>query len=152
MYGKISSVMNSLGAIGIILLLMIGSAQAQETSEEVLKTGMDYEMAGRYTDAAEEFTKAIQLDPRFSKAYLERGIVYAAQGYTDKAISDYSEAIKIASDYAEAYRFRGFSYLDKKEVDLAIADFTDALKINPQDEDAKMGLRIANNAKASTGE
>jgi Tfp pilus assembly protein PilF len=57
--------------------------------------GVDYIQQEKYDLALAEFTKAININPRFAEAYLNRGILYAGQGKPDLALSDYNQATLI---------------------------------------------------------
>src|SRR5688500_12169107 len=47
--------------------------------------GAAYGRAGRYRDAIADFDRAIELDPRFSRAYANRALVHVRNGETAKA-------------------------------------------------------------------
>ena len=48
--------------------------------------GVEYVGQGQYDQAIAEFTKAIQQNPIYGRAYYNRGTIYARQGQTDLAI------------------------------------------------------------------
>ena len=70
-----------------------------------------------YDGAIEDFTKAIELDPDYTNAYVWRGFVKleVLDDYNG-SIADYSKAIELKPDYAGAYNDRGYSkyYLGDK--------------------------------------
>ena len=57
---------------------------------------------GDYNKAIEYCTKAIEINPRSSKAYNNRGIAWNNNGYFEKAIDDYIKAVEINPEYADA--------------------------------------------------
>ena len=65
--------------------------------------GIAYGEKGLYNREIEDYTKAIQINPKNAKAYNSRGTVYYSKGLYDKAIEDYTKAIQINPQYAEAY-------------------------------------------------
>ena len=70
-----------------------------------------------YSGAIADFDKAIEINPRFAKAYYRRGIV--KNYYQDRtgALKDFNKAIEVNPGYAEAYHKRGIlkEILDHKE-------------------------------------
>jgi len=54
-------------------------------------------------DAIADYTRAIELDSNYAKAYLNRGVVRAAEGDRAGAIADYSRAIELDPNYASPY-------------------------------------------------
>ena len=60
-----------------------------------------------YSGAIADFDRAIEINPRFAKAYYSRGL--AKKHYNDHlgAIIDFTKAIEIDPEYAEAYNKRG---------------------------------------------
>src|SRR3954464_6213035 len=49
------------------------------------------------------FTKAIELNPKYAEAYAYRGYIYTISGDGDKAISDYNKAIQLDPANAETF-------------------------------------------------
>ncbi len=91
--------------------------------------GVGYIQQEKYDLALAEFTKAINIDPRFAEAYLNRGLLYAVQGKPDLALSDYNQALNINPRDAIAYRNRGNLYKEQGKPDLALSDFNHLLPI-----------------------
>ena len=85
-----------------------------------------------FVGAIEDFTKAIELDPK-SETYKNRGI--AKQGLLDYkgSISDFTKAIQINPKDSYLYYSRGNSKYSLKEYEAAIEDFTNAIELNPID-------------------
>jgi len=69
-----------------------------------------------------EFTKAIEINPRYVEAYHERGLAYDAKGEYDLAISDYNKVIEINLRYERAYNHRRLAKNAKGKDDRAISD------------------------------
>ena len=57
--------------------------------------------------AIEDFSKAIELDPKNADAYHNRGNVYAKELRYQEAILDYSKAIELEPTIAKYYSRRG---------------------------------------------
>ncbi|MFM7882754.1 MAG: tetratricopeptide repeat protein, partial [Microcystis panniformis] len=52
--------------------------------------GIDYIQQEKYDLALAEFTKALNIDPRYAEAYLNRGFLYEQQEKPDLALSDFN--------------------------------------------------------------
>ena len=72
-------------------------------AEEYLRRGVEAGQRGQYSEAIEDFTKAIELKPDYAEAYYLRGLAYHRQGEYEHAIEDFTKAIELKPDYAEAY-------------------------------------------------
>ena len=93
--------------------------------------GLVYREERDYNRAIESFTKAIELNPDFAKAYTNRAVTYQCKGLFDRAIADHTKAIELKSDLAEVYNNRGAAYGEQGDCDRAIADHTKAIELNP---------------------
>jgi tetratricopeptide (TPR) repeat protein len=118
------------------------SAEALETEVEPFQksleftasyymSGIRYAKQGQYDKAISNYTKAIEIDPRY-EAYYDRGNVYLHKGQYDRAISDYTKAIELDPKLALAYYNRGLIYQNKGQLDRAISDYTKAIELNPK--------------------
>ncbi|MCX7825567.1 MAG: tetratricopeptide repeat protein, partial [Verrucomicrobiae bacterium] len=116
-------------------------AVSEEQREMMRKTGAKNPEAleaftrARETRDLEEqiklFTKAVDLDPEFGRAYNCRGDAYALKGDYDQAIKDYTKAIELMPTLAVAYNNRGVSNIKKFEHVRAIQDFDKAIELDP---------------------
>ena len=92
--------------IVMVLLLAAGCATTQtELSDPVAyyNRGVTYKSKGQYDQAISDFTKALEIIPRFAEAYNNRGNAYAMKGQYDQAISDFTKALEINPRFAGAY-------------------------------------------------
>lgn len=96
--------------IGYILLmlplLITATAQAQ-SAKQYFKAGEDFAKANNYSDAIIQFTKAIELDPDYDKAYVQRATAYSRIGEHKHAAEDYDRALAFDEKEAELYYFSG---------------------------------------------
>ena len=81
----------------------------------------------------EALTKAIELDPNYTYAYINRGNVYFDKGQYDRAIEDYSRAIALNPDDAYIYGVRGRAYVNSGQYGKAIKDYNKAIALDPND-------------------
>lgn len=93
--------------------------------------------------AIELYTKALELEKRFSEAYYNRAIVHKTIGDLDAAIDDYGMAIANFQDnfnVASSYRNRSFLNLCRKDYQLAINDLEQALLLYDNKSDKTLAL------------
>ena len=86
--------------------------------------------------AIADYTEAIRVDPKYSRAYASRGDVYINRGDNAKAEADMAEVIKLDPGNYLAYVHRADYFNNHKEWDKVAADCDEALRLNPGSEDA----------------
>ncbi|MBZ0100454.1 MAG: tetratricopeptide repeat protein, partial [Taibaiella sp.] len=91
----------ALGDIHKVLQQEPGNARAHYIKADCI------EQQGDVDGAAEEYTKAIELEDTEPLFYLRRGLIFARQNKHWEAIRDMSSAIRIRPGYAEAWYWRG---------------------------------------------
>ena len=96
-----------------------------------LDRGNRYSRNGVYHKAIEDYTKAIELDPKFAEAYYHRGCSWYEVDKFEDSISDLSKAIEINPSADHYYGQRALVYI-----------FTDQTELAQADEDICQDLRI----------
>lgn len=89
--------------------------------------GICYRLTGNFEKAIEDFTAAIEDDPRFAFPYYSRGWCYELTGRNEKALEDYNLGIDIDTDYPYIYLERGLVLKKMGRFDEARADFETAV-------------------------
>jgi tetratricopeptide (TPR) repeat protein len=112
-----------------------------------MQKGIELAEQKNYDGAVEEFTKAIQANPKDARGYTNRGTAYrqaaqiaaangdsagAATRYAS-ALTDFSKAIEVAPKDEVAYRERGMTAVMQNQFDAALADFNKAIELKPDD-------------------
>jgi tetratricopeptide (TPR) repeat protein len=100
---------------------------------------------GDYQGAIADYTRAIELNPNFDKAYFNRALAKHDLGDYSAAIADYSKSLKILPNNPKTYYSRGLSKDNLGDYSAAIADYNRAIALNPNYADAY------NNRGASKG-
>ena len=84
-------------------------------------------------NAAQAYTKAIQLDPKFLPAYEQRASDYLNLKQYQQAIRDYGVVLTLDPDNHTAYADRGLAKLETGDSWGAIFDFGDAIRREKED-------------------
>jgi tetratricopeptide (TPR) repeat protein len=92
--------------------------------------GVNLQVKGHLDGAIAAYSRAIDFNPRFVRAYDNRGLAKQAKGNLDGAIADYSSAIELDSKDAYAYDNRGVAKRAKDDLDGAITDFDRTIKLD----------------------
>ncbi|EGO63490.1 tetratricopeptide repeat protein [Acetonema longum] len=71
--------------------------------------GKQYDVQRRYDDAIMAFSKAIELNKSYSKAYVYRGVMYCAKSLYEQGITDFDSAIHYNPTEAIAYYNKGLA-------------------------------------------
>ncbi len=84
-----------------------------------------------YTDAIQDFNKAIELDPENADAYSHRGAAKGQLGDSTGAMQDLNKAIELDPENADAYHRRGYINFLLKDNQGAIQDYNKSIELNP---------------------
>lgn len=80
--------------------------------------------------AVKDFTKAIELQPRFSRAYVNRASAYSSLKQYDKAVADYNKAVELQPSIVKAIiEKRAIAYYKKGDHAKAWADVEKAKEL-----------------------
>ena len=82
--------------------------------------GDSYSALGDYNNTLENYDMAINLEPKFTQAYVNRGNFFYKNNRLEKALEDYNKAIELSPENPEFYKIRGdiYSLLYKKTGDV----------------------------------
>lgn len=124
--------------------MLVASEKAfAESAEFYYKRAIKKHKDGDFYGAISDYSKAIKINPRDSKAYNNRGNSKSALKDNDGAIADYSKAIEINSNDELAYFNRGNTKGALGDYDGAIADHSKTIEINPNNGSAYKNRGIA---------
>jgi tetratricopeptide (TPR) repeat protein len=89
-------------------------------------------VAGKLT-AIQEFSKAIEINPRYASAYFSRALVYAQIQEFRRALSDYDRAIALNPQFSLAYNNRALLKAGNfNDLPGALGDLDRAIALNPK--------------------
>jgi tetratricopeptide (TPR) repeat protein len=66
--------------------------------------GVAYAKKSQYDQAISDYTKALEINPKFAEAYYNRGVAYGRKGQLDRAMEDYTRALEIDPKLGEKRR------------------------------------------------
>ena len=160
-----------------LLLVMVFSLTSSisygQTAEDYYNKGIDYGVAGKFEEAQEELTKALEADPLYALAtlslklsedalkrrikvetavHLFKGIAYRNKAMLDEAIAEYKKAIETNPNYAQAHYNLGLAYSGLGMRDEAAGEYNKAIEINPNLAEAHNNLGIIYHHRGIFGE
>ena len=71
-------------------------------SEDWFEKGLSLSQSNRYQEAISAFSKAIEINPHNTDAYINRGVVWFHQGDCGRALADYTKALNLDPRSVEA--------------------------------------------------
>jgi tetratricopeptide (TPR) repeat protein len=91
---------------------------------------------GDLDGAIDDFSRALQIDPKFALGYVNRALCLLDQANPEAAEQDLEQALKLRPELplqGLAYRLRGAARLGRGASTLAIADYDQAARLLPKD-------------------
>ena len=85
-----------------------------------------------FLGALEDYTKAIEINPKYAMPYNNRGLSKIELNDYLGAIEDFNKAIENLPNFSNAYRYRGFVKNELKDYLGAIEDFNKSIEIKEQ--------------------
>jgi lipoprotein NlpI len=138
--------------ISVVVLLLAGLAVAppvlaQSSASDWVNSGNAKYEKGDLDGAVADYSRAIEIDPKYAMAYFNRGVVKGIKDDLDGAVADYSRAIEIDPKYEDAYINRGVAKGKKGDLDGEIADYNRAIEIDPEYAVAYLNRGLAKRTK-----
>jgi len=112
--------------IVIFCFLLSPILSAGQNAKKYFKTGEEFVKQQNFTDAIAQYTKALELDPKMTKAYLARAKTYEKIDDEEDALQDYNRArVFLPKDASVHYNVgRLLNKLEKYEEALKMLDLT----------------------------
>ena len=96
--------------------------------------------AKRYEEAAEHYTRCIELDPNDAMIYVARGVVYVKLARMDEALADFHEALELDPNDVNAYREMAITHWILGDYEKAAEAYHALLRIHPENVQALISL------------
>jgi tetratricopeptide (TPR) repeat protein len=130
----------NLGGSSSITNIKAARQQMPDTADEYFITGFnkfiepgDNVLAGKRS-AIQQFSKAIQLNPKYEYAYFVRAIAYEQIKEFQKSLTDYNQAILLNPKGFSAYNNRANLKYELNDIQGALTDYNQAILLNPVSE------------------
>lgn len=94
--------------------------------------GMVYFAQSKYELAIEDFTHAIQTNPKNFRAHNNRGLSYRMIKVFDRALEDFDRSLEIDATQAETYFGRAHVYFEMGDFPQALQDCNKVLDLQPE--------------------
>ena len=107
--------------------------------------GVYYAEKKMYNEASKEFRKAIDIDNKYTNAYVGLGSVYFRMGFYEDAIKFYEEAIILPNVQNIVYYNMGLTYLKLNKKAEGRKYIKEYLELCPKDTKAKKMYNSINN-------
>jgi tetratricopeptide (TPR) repeat protein len=99
---------------------------------------------GDIANAIDDFSSALNRNPKFSDAYKNRGIARQMSGDYDRAIADFNQGLRFDPNSAALLNARGSALFSKEEYDRAVIDFNSAIALDKNYIKAYVNRGLAN--------
>ncbi|HEY0051287.1 MAG TPA: TonB family protein, partial [Pyrinomonadaceae bacterium] len=96
---------------------------------------------GEYALAVNDYSRAIELNPKEVSVYLNRGLAHYNQKNYDLAAADYDKAIELNPKDSMLYFNRGNSFEKMGNLQKAVGDYRKAFELDAGNEAAKLSLQ-----------
>lgn len=114
------------------------------------KRGDESISKGEFDLAVGDYSKAIELNPKDTSAYLNRGLAFYKQKSYDRAVSDYDKVIELNPSESMVYFNRGDSYEKMGEIQKAIVDYQKAIDLDGNNLSARNNLKRLQDEQAKS--
>jgi tetratricopeptide (TPR) repeat protein len=115
--------------------------------KEFLEQAQFHAMGGRYDQAIDYLSEALEIDARHPGALQLRGYCCSMSGRREDAIRDFSAAIELDPINAQSFILRGMAYQAQGHYDLALEDCCRAVELEPSNPKAYVARARVRQAK-----
>lgn len=129
--------MNNLKKIFISTILLAFSYLCNaQTADEFFKEGEAKSKQRNFTEAIEQYSKAIIRDSTMWNAYVKRAFCYGLTEQYSKAVEDYTIVIAAEPEKIYSYQSRGSAHYKLGHYPEALADFNKVIELDPKNQEA----------------
>lgn len=117
--------------------------KGDERARALVEEGLRYADAGKWDEALKAYRQAVELDPRYSDAYLDMGDAYMSSGRYKEGFAAYRQAIAASPSNADAFYSLGAAFNDMGQYGEAFKPFVTAIGLRPDFAEAHYGIGFA---------
>jgi len=103
----------------------------RKNARDYLGEGTLQSLQGKYVQAVEILSKALELDATLVVAYLHRGIAYLELGRLEEALEDFETALRLDPQEPLGYYNRARVWWQRKDLERAEADLQRTVSLDP---------------------
>ncbi len=112
----------------MILLPLMGTLLLQaQSAKQFYKAGEEFAKKMNFKDAIEQYTKTLELDPDYDKAFIQRALAYTKLEDYEKAAADFDRAVVFNEKDAGLYYYSGMAYHLQGKNDIALVKLNKAI-------------------------
>ncbi|PKP27980.1 MAG: hypothetical protein CVU06_00455 [Bacteroidetes bacterium HGW-Bacteroidetes-22] len=116
--------------------ILISAGSIGQTAKSQMKAGKAFVKAGNQMEALSSYTKAIELDPNLTDAYVARAQIYESMKNYKEAIADYDRATAIEPKEFDWPNISGRLNVEAGQYEEAVVSLRKALQLKGKDLDA----------------
>ena len=120
---------NAINQLTVALSVATPNKAALDPATIYLYRGNAYGKKKEYDRAIADYNQALQLNPKYAKAFNNRGLAYYYKKEYDRAIAYFNQALLLNPKSAEAFYNRGIAYELKGDKVKAIESYRQALAV-----------------------
>jgi len=94
------------------IFLFLSLSAFSQSAKKYFSSAEKFQQANNIKDAIDNYTKAIELDPNFEKAYVARAACYEKTGKKAEAVEDFKKAIVFSPKDKELYNNAGRLFVE----------------------------------------
>ncbi|MBC8122920.1 MAG: tetratricopeptide repeat protein [Gemmatimonadaceae bacterium] len=143
-------VARSRGVEDVITRLQPKLKKGPGSAEEFYELGCAFLEKRLYSEAGQNFKKALNIHPEFAEVLNNLGFCYFQQNQYDLAIRQYKEAVRLKPNYTAALNNLGHAYEQKGQAELALDAYEQVLSAQPDNAIAERRARSLRKRVSST--
>eukprot|EP01029_Cantina_marsupialis_P028176 TRINITY_DN775821_c0_g1_i1.p1 TRINITY_DN775821_c0_g1~~TRINITY_DN775821_c0_g1_i1.p1 ORF type:complete len:421 (-),score=155.05 TRINITY_DN775821_c0_g1_i1:145-1407(-) len=125
----------------------LAQLQAMDWAIRMKTEGNEAFKVGKYDEAINKYTQAIELDPDNHALYSNRSASYLKKGFYGTALDDAEMCIKCKGDWPKGYGRKGDALFALKRYKDALKSYQEGLDLDPENALLQESFQTAENAK-----
>lgn len=118
-------------SVFFVLIFMVSSISlSAQSAKKFYKSGVAFSKSENYGDAVTNFSKALEMDPEFTQAYIARAEVYVNQNKFEDAVKDYERACSLVPGEERYFYNTADMYFRLGDYDKCITNASQAITLN----------------------